>query len=287
MKFLKWIGIILAVLITGLLIFINLMSPRFRMPDEKIGEVFEGKGIDYAIHTESFNGREIRWVEAGKMESGTLMLLFHGAPGGFGDYSAYMSDKNLTDQALMVNMDRLGYGYSSYGKAEPSVIKHAEAAKFVLDHYDPDTIILVGYSYGGPIAGAFAARYPEKIKSLLMLAPVNAPDAEKIFWFNPIINTKLATAILPKMIKVANVEKLNHADALEEIREDWAKIQVPVVHLHCMDDWIAPYEANTNWSRENIPAEQLRIIDWDGNSHFLPNQVQDKVKPVIQDLLDQ
>ena len=119
-----------------------------------------------------------------------------------------------------------------------------------------------------------------------MLAPVNAPDAEKIFWFNPILNTAVAKLVLPGMINTATVEKMNHAKALDAIRGDWSKIAVPVVHMHCTDDWIAPYEPNVDWSRENISEDLLQHISWEGDSHFLPNQVKDRIKPVMMDLLD-
>ncbi|MEO0338889.1 MAG: alpha/beta hydrolase [Bacteroidota bacterium] len=286
MKWLKWIGIVLGGLVVLLLLFINLMAPRFRYADRKIAKTFKKTEIPYKIHRTQYCGAPIRWTEAGKPDAQTLIFFFHGAPGGFGDFKDYMIDSDFADHTLMVSMDRLGYGHSNYGKGEPSIIKHVEAAHFVLEHYEPDTIILVGYSYGGPISGSYAGRYPEKLKSLLMLAPVNHPEAEKIFWFNPVLDTWLAKLLVPRMIEVANVEKMGHAAALEAISADWGKIKVPVTHMHCMDDWIAPYEANTNWSKEHIPADQLKMIEWDGNSHFLPGQVKERIKPVLLELVN-
>lgn len=285
MKFLKWTGIVLGGLFVVIIVLINLAAGFFRMPDKKVSKHFEEAGVDYKINRADYCGAPIRWIESGDLTSGTLIFFQHGAPGGFGDFSDYMIDSTLVNNARMVTMDRLGYGYSHYGKGEPSIIEHVKAAKFVMDQYQPDTIILVGYSYGGPIAGSFAGRHPEKLKALLMLAPVNAPDGERIFWFNPVFKTRIAKWLLPKFIEVANVEKLAHAEALRAIAEDWKKIKVPVKHLHCMDDWIAPFDYNTSWSKQHIPKDQLELITWEGDSHFLPNQLKGRIEPVLLDLL--
>lgn len=285
MKWLKWTGIVLGGLFVLVVLLINVAAGFFRMPDKRVQKHFEEAGVKYKIHRETYCDAPIRWIESGDLNSGTLVFFQHGAPGGFGDFSDYMIDADLVKNARMVTMDRLGYGYSNYGEGEPSIIEHVKAAKYVLDQYQPDTIILVGYSYGGPIAGSLAGRHPEKLKALLMLAPVNAPEGERIFWFNGLFETRVAKWLLPKFIEVANVEKLSHATALQAIAEDWTKIQVPVKHLHCMDDWIAPFEYNTDWSKQQIPTEQLELITWMGDSHFLPNQQKDRIKPVLMDLL--
>ncbi|MEM6377842.1 MAG: alpha/beta hydrolase, partial [Bacteroidota bacterium] len=257
MKWLKWTGIVLGGLLVLIILLINLAAFYFRMPDKRVEKHFEKANVEYKIHNDTYCNGPIRWIESGNLNSGTLIFFQHGAPGGFGDFSDYMIDPDFTQKTHMVTMDRLGYGFSNYGKGEPSIVEHVKAAQFVLDHYQPDTLILVGYSYGGPIAGALAGKQPKKLKALLMLAPVNAPDGERIFWFNGVFKTRVAKWLLPKFIEVANVEKLGHAAALEAIAEEWTKIQVPVKHLHCMDDWIAPFDYNTNWSKKQIPAEQL------------------------------
>lgn len=285
MKILKWIlGVILGLLVLLLLLF-HLAAGWFRFPDRQIEKKLSKAGVPHQIHKQSYRDFSLRWIEAGDPEASTLVFLFHGAPGGFGDYSAFMEDEQLTREALLLTFDRPGYGASRYGQPMPSIVEQVEAARFVLDRYQADSVVLVGYSYGGPIAGAFAARYPERVKALLLLASVQAPEAEKIFWFNPWLDTRLARWLFPPLLHVANEEKLGHAEALNVIRDDWKKIEAPVVHLHCTDDWIAPYEENVAWSRTHIPPEQLEIVSWTGGSHFLPNQQKERIKPILLGLI--
>jgi pimeloyl-ACP methyl ester carboxylesterase len=285
MKFLKWLGIIVLSLIVLILVFINLAAFRFRMPDKSIAKHFQKAEVAFKIHQERLGDCEIRWVESGNLASDSLIFFSHGAPGGFSDFSKYMIDSQLVQQHRLIIMDRPGYGFSNYGKAEVSVVEQVEAARFVLEHYQAENLIVVGYSYGGPVAGSYAGRYPNKVKALLLLAPVIAPEGEKLFWFNSYLDSWGARLFLPKFIDVANEEKLFHAEALREIADDWKKIQAPVYHMHCMDDWIAPYEVNINWTKQNIPEEQLHLINWMGDSHFLPNNVKDHVDPVLQTII--
>lgn len=285
MKLLKWLGIITLGLFIALLLLINLSAFWFRQADKQIRKQFEKAGIDYKIHRETFGDCTLRWVEAGNLTSDRLIFFSHGAPGGFQDFASYMMDTSLTRTHRLISMDRPGYGYSNYGKAQPSIEKQAEAAQQVLSGYQPSELIVVGYSYGGPIAAAYTARYPESIKVLVLLAPVIAPEGEKLFWFNSVLDTRLARWLLPRFIDVANEEKLHHAEALREIASDWKVIAVPVYHLHCEDDWIAPFAENTGWTKRMIPEEQLELITWNGDSHFLPGRIKDRVDPVLQEMI--
>ncbi len=84
----------------------------------------------------------------------------------------------------MIAMDRPGYGYSDYCNEETSITERVEIAHAIIQLYNIDYLLIVGYSYGGPIADSYAGRYPEKIFNFLLLAPVIATYDEKIFWFN-------------------------------------------------------------------------------------------------------
>lgn len=285
MKLLKWLGIITPGLIIALLLLINLSAFWFRQPDKQIRKQFEKAGVDYKIHRETFGDCTLRWVEAGNLTSERLIFFSHGAPGGFQDFASFMMDISLTHTHRLISMDRPGYGFSDYGDAQPSIIKQAEAVERVLSQYQYSELIVVGYSYGGPIAADYTARYPASIKALVLLAPVIAPDGEKLFWFNSILDTRLARWLLPKFIDVANEEKLQHADALREMADDWKAIKVPVYHLHCEDDWIAPFAENTDWTETMIPQEQLELITWNGDSHFLPGRIKNRVDPVLQEII--
>lgn len=285
----KWsirLSILLGLLLSLIILISYVAESQFLGDSDYLEGVFTSKGISYKENNESINNHPIRWISTGNDSSSVLTLLFHGAPGSWRDFESYITDSTIISKTKIVVLDRPGYGSSDYGRAEPSIIKQQDIAHQIVDRYPQDSIIVIGYSYGGPVAGSYAARHPEKVKGILLLAPVIAPEGEKIFWFNHVLRWPIMSLILPEYINVANVEKLHHSQALQEIKDDWGKIKAPVIHMHCMDDWIAPYHENTDWAQRQITKARYTLINWEGDSHYLPNQIKDKISPTIHELLD-
>jgi len=82
-----------------------------------------------------------------------LVIFIHGSPGGAHGYAAYLNDKELTEQATLVAIDRYGFGQSSRIPYK-NKLKDQAAAIYALIKTFPNTskVILVGHSYGGPVA---------------------------------------------------------------------------------------------------------------------------------------
>ena len=58
-----------------------------------------------------------------------------------------------------------------------SVLSEVEALRRTVDAAHLDTFHLVGYSGGGAVSLAFAARYPQRLKSLALFEPADIPGA--------------------------------------------------------------------------------------------------------------
>lgn len=279
-RVLRWILVVLGVLVCAILGALYYFGSVMRS-DTKIAAHLES--IPHVIHRDTIDGQSMRWLSVGDTTADHTILFFHGAPGSWMDFSDYLVDSQLLDRVHMIVVDRPGYGASGYGEAETGILRQAEIAhRIVGDTTTP--ALIVGYSYGGPVAGAYAAEYGREGDRLLLLAPVIHPDEEPIFWFNGLLDTWVAKAVLPAFITVANDEKISHPKALDEIRGMWRHINIPTTHVHSEDDWIAPYAANLGWSKEQIPAPYITQVIWSDDSHFLPNNVKDRLLPIILDL---
>jgi len=249
-------------------------------------EYFDELKIKYKEEYHNFQETQIRSITTGNFESRKLICFLHGAPGSWNAFDIYLSDSSLMSTAQLVSIDRLGYGDSDYRHADNSIQNQTDALHSVLNAHTFDSLYLVGHSYGGPIVGNYAARYPALVKAVLMIAPVINPDGEKDFWFNQILKWKPVAFLLPGYINVSVSEKLNHAQALREIENNWSVIQAPVIHLHCSDDWIAPSGVNVEYSKKNIPAELLEINVYEGDGHLIPFVNQSKVNLLIQEMMN-
>jgi pimeloyl-ACP methyl ester carboxylesterase len=200
-----------------------------------------------------------------------LLVFVHGAPGGLSDYSSYLVDTTINNKYRMISVDRLGYGRSDYGHPQPSIQGQAEAINQIIARYRSVTsnVVIVGHSYGGPIS-AYASITSEDIDALVMLAPVNDPASERIFWFSKLLDWKPIYALMPGFIKVATSEKMNHPLELEQMKSKWSQVDIPTYHLHSPIDWIAPGKENMAFSHEHIDSSILKVYDRGDKDHFIP-----------------
>lgn len=256
---------------TGLLIIALLLlnsCMTFRTSDKKVVRYFEERQTEVVINRIPYRDHQLRYLKTGRDDAGYLLVFIHGAPGSSNNFHKYLADSTLLASAQMISVDRPGYGYSDYGRSETDLREQARAVRQIVEHYPQEKVILIGHSYGGPIIGKYAMEWPERLRGIVMLAPVNDPDNEPMFWFAHFGRWKLTRWMLPGSLKVSADEKFSHAAELKKIAGDWARISVPVVHLHGYKDKLAP-PVNIDFSKRNIPPPYLRMVEMNTN-HFIP-----------------
>ena len=280
------IGAIFLISLTILLILIHVSAGFVNGSERYTVKTFKKANIDHRLINSEFNGRQLQSIYTGNTESQTLVCFIHGAPGAWNAFKSYLIDSDLLDRSQMISIDRFGYGGSDYGHAELDIAIQARAIKEHLEQLRFDSLVLVGHSYGGPIAAKYAVDFPEKVKHVFMLAPVINPETEKEFWFNNVLSMKLFKIILPAYVNVSVTEKLNHANSLRKISGDWSRLETPTTHWHCSDDWIAPSPGNVEFSKTNIPPELLDLNVWNGAGHLIPFNQFAKVKSKILEIIE-
>ena len=271
--------------LTILLIIIHALSGFVNGSVSYTEKAFKKSNVDHLVNYTQFGDRQIRSVSTGDPNSKTLVCFIHGAPGAWNAFKSYMVDPDILEECMMVSVDRFGYGASEYGKPEFDISTQSKAIKSHLSYFEFDTLLLIGHSYGGPIAAKIAIDFPDKVKHVFMISPVIDPESEKHFWFNNIFALSPIKMILPKYVNVSVEEKLNHEESLRQLKGDWVNINVPVTHWHCSDDWIAPAKGNVDFSKRYIAAAKLNIELWEGDGHLIPFNQFEKVKTKLLQLL--
>lgn len=244
---------------------------RYRTSDRKTMKKFKKKNAQVEIKRYDLKTVEypVR-VVSGEHDSEKDIAIFfvHGAPGASDNYYKYLHDSVLLSKANLYSIDRPGYGFSNFGKAETSIKKQTEVVAEILDSLPEQKVIVLGHSYGGPIA-AYSSLLSTKVKSVIMLAPAIDPENEKIFWIAYTAKWKLTKWMIPGAMGVAGDEKFSHEAELEKIKDIWKDIQVPVLHVHGTKDIVVPF-ANLDFSVRNFDAQYLDTIVLQKENHFLP-----------------
>ena len=99
------------------------------------------------------------------------VIVLHGGPGA--DYRSLMGLRELADEFRVVFYDQRGSGLSPRVSAdELSFDGSVEDLRAIADVVAPRRpIALVGHSFGGQLALAFATRYPARVSHLVLLEP--------------------------------------------------------------------------------------------------------------------
>jgi pimeloyl-ACP methyl ester carboxylesterase len=111
------------------------------------------------------------------------LVFVHGASGNLRDQLEAFGEP-LRKRAEMLFVDRPGHGYSERGgprNAFPS--GQADAIAALMDKRGIENAIIVGHSFGGAIAAAFALRHPQRTLGLLFLAPATHPWPGGVDWY--------------------------------------------------------------------------------------------------------
>ncbi len=277
----KWLWLSLA----GALI-LGSSCMRFRTSDKKTFKRFHEEGIAVQVETIPFDGKGLRCVSRKGAKNTSLVLFIHGAPGSGDAFYDYLSDSALASNADLMTVDRLGYGYSDFGKPELSIERHVQSIKSILQTQAYKNIILVGHSYGGPIALRYAIEYPNDIKGVLLIAPAIDPDHEKIMSVAHLGRFAPTRWLAPATFRVATDEKFSHVQELRKLDSlDFNQIVVPIVHMHGKKDDLVPFE-NLAYAQAKIPSKHFKKIVLDNENHFIPWTQHELVTKELLQLLE-
>lgn len=287
------IGRILIRIVLGLLIFfivVLLVFDRFvqfRMDDKDLTDWFHSRHIQPQIAYYEARGRKVRYIGVGDNPEATILFI-HGAPSSMSYWKSYLADSVLLSRATLYAVDRPGYGYSGLADPLPDLAAQAGIIKLILDslHKAHHPIIVVGVSYGAPIACRLTMDYPELVDGLIVMAPPLGPGREEYFWFTHPVESPLVHWVVPRMLQTANREKIHHKEELEKMLPLWSRIHVPVIYMQGREDGLVD-TSNASFAREhltNVPSLDIRMIP--GRGHLIAFAEKDRVEKAILEMVD-
>jgi pimeloyl-ACP methyl ester carboxylesterase len=144
----------------------------------------------------------LHYLDSGAMLSESPpIVLIHGNPGSVADYDRLISVLKTNHRVIAI--DRPGHGYSErpdVRAATPSA--QARAIHAALEELGVHRPVIVGHSWGGAVALAYALDFPADVAGLALLAtrayPVDTPpDALYVMLRRPVIGPLLRHTLIP------------------------------------------------------------------------------------------
>lgn len=277
---LRWLFASAALVVVAMAIGCSMLSefkPEIDTP------AMRSEGIDSHFLDTSF-GR-MHYVTAGHPPPAPRRVFFvHGSPGTWDAWKIWLEDPRLRDRARLVAADRLGFGGSERGKAEPSLARQVGALAAILDGEPGPPAIVVGHSLGGPIATRLAMDRPDLVAGLVLVAPSIDPGLEKRRWYNVAASLLVVQWFLPVDWTTSNRELWPLKGELTQMTPKWEAIAVPVVVVQGDQDDLVP-PANADFAEKMAPS-RVEVHRVPGENHFVLWSKPETVTGPILDLLE-
>ena len=216
-----------------------------------------------------FENSNVAYIKVGDRSASPLVVFVHGSPGSLTAAKNYLIDNRLIRNADVISIDRLGFGYSNYGMAEPSLRRHTDMLFEILKSYQNRKVILVGHSMGAPVLVKYAMDHSDQLTAIVLVAPSISPSLEPSNSWRRALNIAPIRWLTQPAFRVCNQEIIPLKEELLKIDNQWGKIRVPVTIIHGTEDQLVPYE-NTNYTEAalvNSPNKKIRKVQ--GGNHFI------------------
>jgi pyruvate dehydrogenase E2 component (dihydrolipoamide acetyltransferase) len=122
--------------------------------------------------TTEVGGRRVRYLRLG--EGDEVVVLVHGFGGDMTNW--LFNQDHLSEDRTVYVVDLPGHGGSAKDVDEGSVAELAAVLGGLLDALDVGAAHVVGHSLGGAVAAHLATEAPERVRSLVLIAPVGFGD---------------------------------------------------------------------------------------------------------------
>jgi pimeloyl-ACP methyl ester carboxylesterase len=233
----------------------------------------------------------LHWTQVGQGRD-TLVLVH-----GFGPYPSVQWQPvvwKFSPISTILVVDLLGFGESTSPDSAISVNQQVEVLHDALTSHGIQSIHLVGHSYGGMVSTLFASRYPEMLKSLVLIDPLHRHynlkylDSLQNLWGRPIEEVLLPRDVasydammdvsvydpffLPEFVKqqvLDNIYSVNLSQReamLRAVRRDEVLIRnqalganVPTLLLWGAEDALFPVQGSEDLARD-FPQSSTVVV---------------------------
>jgi pimeloyl-ACP methyl ester carboxylesterase len=250
--------------------------------------------------------------------AGRPVVLIHGNPGSCQDWGRLYGP--LASRYCGFAFDRPGHGHSDRPNHRPITVDvQAQMLHAALKELNVEEPILVGHSWGGALAVAYALEFPDDLSGAVLLAPAVYDGDDGVsfltkvpawpivgdlvnFLFTPLFGAWIVREDLqkafapdavpkhylrhvlsewtrPKKVKWYSIDDALLTESLPKFAPRYSDIRVPVVILTGDSDLIVPAKENAHRLYEALPHAELIVLEKTG--HQIPFTRPDAVVDAI------
>ncbi len=226
---------------------------------------------------------KIHYIQTGNENNPTIIFV-HGSPGSWDAYKDYLKDTLLLKKYRMIAIDRPGFGYSNFRKAQNLETQSESISTFIKSIDNKKPIILVGHSMGGPVVTKLAVDNPKLFSNLVILAGAIDPSAETPEKWRPIIKAFHLRYLIPGALRPANDELWWLKKDLIAMKPNLKNIISDVTVIHGTKDPLVPFSNVAFIKKEFVNAKSMTVIPIENANHFIPWEHYELIRNAILNL---
>ena len=238
------------------------------LSEKKLNKLFASRPFQPVSHFVQVGEYPLHYVSIGEPTKEFMLLMIHGSPGLWNNYLDFFQDEFLLDNFFIVSPDRAGYGQSSR-RGIHSLQKEACHLGSILTRYPDKRVLLVGHSYGGPLAVQMQWQYPTRVVGTLLLAPPLDPAYENMGPWRYLLRLPVISHLTPRHLAASNEEMMCLPYGLMELAQHYRELTQPVYYIHGTNDWFVSYE-NLAYAKQRMAHLPLTAVSLEGANHFIP-----------------
>jgi pimeloyl-ACP methyl ester carboxylesterase len=238
------------------------------------------------------------------------VILLHGFLGDASNWAPLMTQLH----ARCIALDLLGFGNSAKPWIRYDIAQEVAFLRQFVVELKLESFYLVGHSFGGWVAAAYALAYPDSVQGLILLAPAGIRDdsfcgrydhLRPLLWRTPAIDWALAIAkplaaltgqsgLINQLTwfrreLMANpaacsflCDRLRPEDAIDTVEKEIHRLQIPTLVITGDRDETIPRWHSETYARE-IPNAKLVILP--EADHALPQRYTSEIAQLIERFL--
>jgi pimeloyl-ACP methyl ester carboxylesterase len=233
-------------------------------------------------HRLVISGFTLRYHVAEASNASWNLVFIHGTPANAGIWHEQFVQP--FPQANLIAYDRPGFGQSGPVRREPHLAEQVAALTNLLAALPRLPTVLVGHSYGGPVALLAAVEHPDLVAGVVLIGGSVDPRQEHPVWIQHPFHTLATSWVLPGWLRQCNRELLTLKGDLLGLERELPHLRVPVVMLHGERDQQVPV-ANVAYLRARLAdlgrTNGVDALVYPDYTHFIPWEHPDAVQRAV------
>lgn len=218
-----------------------------------------------------FDGRALPVYRIDEPGSAFRVVFVHGTPGAASNFATQFREG--IPNADLVAYERPGFEGKPLKLREATLRYQVDGLFAILESLPPKPTIVVGHSYGGPVALQATIERPDLVHAALQIGGSVDPDLEETYWAQWLGQVPGLNLLPPRDFLSSNRELLRLRGDLEALESRLGDLETPVTMLHGTEDSLVPIE-NVDYMRDQLRAHGLerllRLDIHEGVNHFIP-----------------